>query len=177
MAFGMRTRGNPAAAVPAVRDAVRGVDVVAGIDAISPMEQMVANSVARQRFYAIMLSIFAGVAGLLAAIGIYGVLAYAVVQRTNEIGIRLALGAERRQVLALVLRRGLLLATIGISIGMGGAMVGAKYLQSMLFGIQPRDPGTLIVVAAGFATVAFLASYLPARRATKVDPIVALRVD
>ena len=177
LAFGMRTRGNPEAAIPAVRQAMKAVDVNAGIDAIAPMEHMVANSVARQRFYAVMLGVFAGVAGLLAAIGIYGVLAYSVVQRTKEIGVRMALGAERRQVLALVLRRGVMLATIGITIGIGGAIAGARYLQSMLFGVEPRDPGTFVAVAAAFAVVALIASYLPARRATKIDPMVALRVE
>jgi predicted permease len=177
LAFGVRTRGNPDAAIPAVRQAVKAVDVNAGLDAISPMEQMVANSVARQRFYAVMLSIFAGVAGSLAAIGIYGVLAYAVIQRTQEIGIRMALGAEQRQVLILVLRNGFLLAGIGITLGLAGAFAGARYLQSMLFGVEPRDPATFVAVAIAFAVVAVLASYLPARRATKVDPIVALRVD
>jgi predicted permease len=177
MAFGVRTRGNPEAVIPAVRQAVRGVDVNAGIDAILPMEQMVANSVARQRFYAVMLGVFAGVAGLLAAIGIYGVLAYSVVQRTKEIGVRMALGAERRQVMALVLRRGVVVAVIGITIGLVGAFAGARYMQSMLFGVEPRDPGTFAAVAIAFAVVALIASYLPARRATKVDPMVALRVE
>jgi predicted permease len=177
LAFGVRTRDNPVAAIPDVRRIVREVDVVAGIDAIAPMEQMVANSVARQRFYAVMLGVFAGVAALLAAIGIYGVLAYAVVQRTNEIGIRMALGAERRQVLLLVLRSGVMLGGIGIAIGLLSAFAGARYMESMLFGIQPRDPGTFAGVALIFAVVALVASYLPARRATRVDPMVALRVD
>jgi putative ABC transport system permease protein len=177
MSFAIRTTGEPAAMIPLVRRTVNDLDRNAGLDAIVPMEQLVSNSVARQRFYAVMLGIFAGVAGLLAAVGIYGVLAYAVVQRTQEIGVRMALGAERFQVLTLILRRGLLLTTIGIAAGLAGAIGGARYLQSMLFGIEPRDPGTFIAVAAGFAVIAVMASYLPARRATKVDPMVALRVD
>ena len=177
MSFGVRTRGNPAAAIPAVRDVVRATDPLATIDAIHPMEEMVGYSTARQRFYAVLLGIFAGVAGILAAIGIYGVLAYSVVQRTQEIGIRMALGAERGQVLALVMRRGVTLAGIGIVAGLIGAFAGARYLQSMLFGIEPRDPATFLTVAAAFAVVAAAAAYLPARRATKVDPMVALRVD
>ena len=177
MSFGVRTRGNPAAAIPAVRDVVRNTDRLATIDAIHPMDDMVGYSTARQRFYAVLLGIFAGVAGMLAAIGIYGVLAYSVVQRTQEIGIRMALGAERGQVMALVMRRGVVLASIGIVAGLIGAFAAARYLQSMLFGVEPRDPATFATVAIGFAIVAGAAAYLPARRATRVDPMVALRVD
>jgi putative ABC transport system permease protein len=177
MSFAIRTAGDPAEAIPMVRRTVYGLDRNAGIDAIIPMEQLVSNSVARQRFYAVMLGIFAAVAGLLAAVGIYGVLAYAVVQRTQEIGVRLALGADRLQVLSLILRRGLLLTAVGIAVGLAGAIAGARYLQSMLFGIEPRDPATFLAVATGFAVVALLASYLPARRATKVDPMEALRTE
>ena len=177
MSFGVRTRDDPAAAIPVVRDVVRATDPLATIDAIHPMEDMVGYSTARQRFYAVLLGIFAAVAGILAAIGVYGVLAYSVVQRTHEIGIRMALGAERGQVMALVMRRGVALAGVGIVIGLIGAFAGASYLQSMLFGVEPRDPATFLAVAAAFAVVAVAAAYLPARRATKVDPMVALRVD
>jgi len=177
LSFAIKTRNEPEQSIPLVRRTIMTLDRNVGIDAVLPMEHLVSSSVARQRFYAVMLGIFAGVAALLAVIGIYGVLAYAVVQRTQEIGIRMALGAERRQVLGLVLRRGLILAGIGIAIGVGGAIAGAKYLQSMLFGIEPRDPATFLTVAAAFAIVAMIASYLPARRATRVDPMVALRVD
>ena len=177
MSFGVKTRGNPASIMPSIRELVRSVDATASIDAIHTMEEMVGYSTARQRFYAVLLGIFAAVAGLLAAIGIYGVLAYAVVQRTQEIGVRMALGAERRQVLALILRRGLLVSVAGITVGLVGAFAGARYMQSMLFGVEPRDPGTFVAVAAAFAVVAMIASYLPARRATKVDPMVALRAD
>jgi predicted permease len=176
-AFSVRTTGDPAAIIPDVERSIRSTDALAGIDAILPLDQLLAASLARPRFYAVMLGIFAAVAGFLAAIGIYGVLTYSVVQRTQEIGVRMALGAERRQVLALVLRRGLLLAGIGIAIGVFGAMAGARYLQSLLYGIDPRDPATFVAVAVAFAIVAMIASYLPARRATKVDPMVALRVE
>lgn len=177
LSFGIRTTGDPFGAIAMVRQTINSVDANAGLDAIVPMEQLVANSIARQRYYAVMLGVLAVAAGLLAAIGVYGVLAYSVEQRTQEIGVRMALGAERHQVLALVLRRGLVLAALGIAIGIAGALAGARYLQSMLFGVEPRDPSTFIVVAASFAVVAAIASYLPARRATRVDPIVALRVD
>ena len=177
MSFGVRTRGNPASVIPTVRSAVRLIDANATIDAIHPMEQMVGYSTARQKFYAVLLGVFAAVAGLLAAIGIYGVLAYSVVQRTQEIGVRMAVGARRDQVLALVMRRGLTLAATGITMGLGGAFASARYLQSMLFGVEPRDPATFAAVGLAFALVAAAAAYLPARRATRVDPLVALRVD
>ena len=177
MSFGVKTRGNPAALIPTVRETVRTIDANASIDAVHTMDEMVGYSTARQRFYAVLLGIFAAVAAVLAAIGIYGVLAYAVVQRTQEIGVRMALGAERRQVMALILRRGIVVAVIGITIGMIGAFAGARYMQSMLFGVEARDPSTFAAVAVAFALIAVAASYLPARRATKVDPMVALRVE
>jgi predicted permease len=177
MSFAVRTRGNSEALIPSIRQVVREIDAGSSIDAIHTMDEMVGYSTARQRFYAVLLGVFAVVAGLLASIGIYGVLAYSVIQRTREIGVRMALGAERRQVMALILRRGAAVAVVGITVGLAGAFAGARYMQSMLFGIEPRDPGTFVTVAVAFALVALLASYLPARRATKVDPMVALRVD
>ena len=177
MSFGVKTRGNPADLIPSIRQVVRTIDANASLDAINTMDEMVGYSTARQRFYAVLLGIFAAVAGLLAAIGIYGVLAYAVVQRTQEIGVRMALGAERRQVMALILRRGVTVTIVGIALGIAGAFAGARYMQSMLFGIEPRDPATFATVAVAFALVALIASYLPARRATRVDPMVALRVE
>jgi putative ABC transport system permease protein len=122
-----------------------------------------------------MLGLFAGVAGVLAAIGIYGVLTYAVIQRTQEIGIRMAIGAQRTQVLADVLRKGFALTGIGITVGLAGAALGTRLLQGLLFGITPLDLQTFIAVSAMFALVSLFASYLPARRATKVDALVALR--
>jgi putative ABC transport system permease protein len=112
---------------------------------------------------------------MLAAIGIYGVLAYAVIQRTQEIGIRMALGAQRAQVLALVLRKCLMLTTTGVAIGLVSAAAGTRFLQSMLFGITALDPPTFLSVGLLFGLVAVFASYVPARRATDVDPMVALR--
>jgi predicted permease len=177
MSFAVRTRGDSASAIPVVGRIVRAVDPNAGIDAMVPMDRLVASSVARQRFYAVMLGVFAGVAGLLAAIGVYGVLAYAVIQRTQEIGIRMALGAQRAQVLALVLRKGLILTTAGVAFGLVGAAAATRFLQGMLFGITPLDPKTFIAVSLMFGCVAALACYMPARRATRVDPLVALRCE
>jgi putative ABC transport system permease protein len=177
LSFAIRARRNPEAIGPTVGEIVRAVDPNVGIDAMIPMASLAATSIARPRFYAVLLGVFAGVAGLLAAVGIYGVLAYAVVQRTQEIGIRMALGARRAQVLALVLRQGLVLAAIGIMLGVAGAAASARLLQGMLFGVTPLDARTFVVVAVLFGLVALLAAYLPARRATQVDPIVALRAE
>ena len=175
LSFAVRTTGDPASLIPAVSRIVRGIDANAGFDAIIPMERLVASSVARQRFYAVLLGVFAAIAGVLAAVGVYGVLAYAVTQRTQEIGIRMALGAQRRQVLGLVLRSGLILTTIGIGLGLLGAAAGSRLLQGMLFGITALDAQTFIAVSAMFGLVAMLAAYVPARRATEVDPAVTLR--
>ena len=177
MSFALRTRDDPGAVVPQVREAIARADANAALDAIMPMDSLVANSVARHRFYAVMLTVFASVAALLAAIGIYGVLAYSVVERTREIGLRMALGARRQEVLALVLRRGLFYAAIGIVLGLAGAAAGTRYLQAILYGVTPLDRSTFAAVALTFAAVAAFASYLPARRATRVDPMVALRVE
>jgi putative ABC transport system permease protein len=177
LSFALRASGDPSTLVPAVRETVTALDPNIGIDAIAPMSDLEASAVSRERFYAVILGVFAAVAAILAAIGIYGVLAYAVAQRTQEIGVRMALGAQRRQVMALVMRRGLLLTAIGLSAGLIGAAASARYLESMLFGIQPLDAWTFLQVAVAFTIVAMLASYLPARRATTVDPVVALRHD
>ena len=175
LSFVVRTDGDPAALMPAVRSLVNRVDAAAGIDAMLPMEQLVASSLTRQRFYAILLGLFAMIAAVLGAIGIYGVLAYAVGQRTQEIGIRMALGARRGAVLGLVLGRGVVLIASGIALGLAGALGLTRYLSGMLYDLTPLDPATYAAVAIGFALVALIASYLPARRATRVDPVVALR--
>ena len=177
LSFFVRTDRDPATLMPTVRSLVNRVDTAAGIDVMLPMEQLVASSLTRQRFYAILLGIFAAIAAVLGAIGIYGVLAYMVGQRKQEIGIRMALGAERGAVLRLILRRGILLMTIGITLGLAGAAGLNRYLSGMLFDLTPLDPTTYAVVAVLFAAVALAASYLPARRATQVDPVVALRCD
>ena len=177
LSFFVRTDRDPATLMPTVRALVNRVDSAAGIDVMLPMEQLVASSLTRQRFYAILLGVFAAIAAVLGAIGIYGVLAYAVAQRTQEIGIRMALGAERGAVLGMVLRRGIVLTTVGIMLGLAGAAALTRYLTGMLYDLTPLDPPTYAAVAILFATVALIASYLPARRATQVDPVVALRHD
>jgi putative ABC transport system permease protein len=141
------------------------------------MERIVANSTSRRRLYATLLGVFAGVAAVLAAIGIYGVIAYAVAQRTREIGIRMALGAPRAQVINLVLRQSLVLTAAGIVLGIAGAAALVRYLEGMLYGLTPLDPATWIGVAVLFAIVAAIAAYIPARRATAIDPLHALRAE
>jgi putative ABC transport system permease protein len=177
LSFAVRTRRDPQFVIPAVSRIVHSVDPSAGIDAIIPIDRLVSSSVARQRFYAVLLGIFAGVAAVLAAIGIYGVLAYAVIQRTQEIGIRMALGARRAQVLSLVLRKGMMLTAIGITLGLAGAAAGTRFLQGLLFGVTPLDATTFAGVSLIFSLIAMIASYVPARRATRIDPMAALRTD
>ncbi len=177
LSFFVRTDRDPATLMPTVRSIVNQVDSAAGIDVMLPMEQLVASSLTRQRFYAILLGLFAAIAAALGAIGIYGLLAYTVGQRTQEIGIRMALGAEHSAVLRLVLHRGIVLTTAGIVLGLAGAAALTRYLSGMLYDLTPLDPTTYAVVAMLFAAAALLASYLPARRATQVDPMVALRCE
>jgi putative ABC transport system permease protein len=141
------------------------------------MDQIVSNSLSRPRLYAVLLGVFAGIAVALAAIGIYGVMAYSVAQRTREIGIRMALGAQRGQVVRLVLRQSIALTTIGTVAGLCAAAAITRYLQGMLFGLTPLDPSTFAAVALLFSAVATVASYVPARHATSVDPLVALRCE
>lgn len=175
--FAVRTRTDPRSVIPEIARMVRQVDANAGIDAIAPLAQLMASSVARPRFYAILLGVFAAVAAFLAAIGVYGVLAYTVAQRTQEIGIRMALGAQRSQVLALILRKGVVLTVVGIAVGLAAAAAGTPLLRGMLFGVTPLDARTFAAVGIAFAAVAIVACYLPATRATRVDPMVALRSD
>jgi putative ABC transport system permease protein len=148
-----------------------------GIDALLPMEQLVASSITRQRFYAAVMGVFAAIAALLSAVGIYGVLAYTVGQRTREFGVRTALGATARDVLAMVLREGLRLTSLGIGTGLAGALALARYLEGMLYGVTPLDPLTYVATVVLFAAVASIASFLPARRATRIDPMTALRYE
>ena len=141
------------------------------------MDDIVSNRIARPRMYAVLLGIFAGIGVALAAIGIYGVMAYSVSQRTREIGIRVALGAQRAQVVGLVLNQSLVLTMAGIALGIAGAAVVTRYLEGFLFGLTPLDPATFIGVSVMFAAVALAAAFVPARRATKVEPLVALRFE
>ena len=177
MTLVVRTAGDPLALLPALRGQVTTLDPQVPIYDVMPMDQRVSDSVATPRFYTVLLGAFAGLALVLSSIGIYGVLAYHVEQSTHEIGLRMALGAQQRDVRRLVLQQGALLAGIGVTVGLVGAFATARFLSSLLFGITPTDPASFIGVAALLSLVAMTAAYLPARKATQVDPMVALRYE
>jgi putative ABC transport system permease protein len=177
MAFVLRTTGSPEALVRPVRAVVEGVDKNQPLAEAATMDEVIAHSVAPRRLQMTLLGLFALLALVLAAVGIYGVVSYSCSQRVHEFGIRMALGAERRDLLRLVIRQGAMLALLGVGIGMGGALALTRFLSSMLYEVRPTDPLTLIAVSLILAAVALAASFLPARRATKVDPMVALRYE
>jgi putative ABC transport system permease protein len=159
---------------PVVAAAVHAVDPTMPVGMAWIAEYFV-HSIQVQRFALFLFSIFSGVALLLAAIGIYGMMAYSVGQRTNEIGVRLALGAQRSDIFALILKQAARLVVMGLTIGVAGSVAGSQLLRSLLYGVSPYDFATFVAIAAVFTLVAFFACWFPARRATKVDPMVALR--
>ena len=173
----VRTDTDPKTLVPAVRSTVAALDKNVPTYNIKTLDQSLSQSVAPPRFITLLLGIFAGLAMVLAAVGLYGLMAYSVVQRTHEIGVRMALGAERAHVLKLVVGQGLTLTLMGVAVGLGGALGLTRFLSSLLFGMKPTDPLTFAVASVLLTGVALLASYIPARRATKVDPMVALRYE
>ncbi len=160
-----------------VRSQVRSLDSSLALFGVRTMQEVISGSMTDAWYQSLLLSSFALVALVLTAVGIYSVMAYAVTQRTHEIGIRMALGAHPREILKLVMQGGALITLAGVGAGVVGALGLTRLLAGMLFGVQPRDPVTFVVVAALLSAVALLASYLPAHRATKVDPMVALRYE
>ena len=178
--FEVRTTGDPSALINQIREAVREVDGNLPLKDIKTQIEQADETLAMERLFAKLLSLFGLLAQQLASIGLYGVMAYSVSQRTHEIGIRMALGADRSKVLRMIMKQGMTLALIGVALGLSGAYVLTKYLESlttMLYGVQPRDPLTYGVTAAVLTVVALVACFVPARRATKVDPLVALRYE
>ena len=171
----IKTEGDPHSLITAVTREVGSIDKDLPVFDVKTMDEYIASSVAAPRFNTTLLTIFAAVALVLTIVGLYGVMSYAVAQRTNEIGIRLALGAQTRDVLTLVVKQGALLIAIGLVIGLIGAFAAMRVVQSLLFGVTTKDPMTFISAAVVLAVIGLLACYLPARRATKVDPIEALR--
>jgi putative ABC transport system permease protein len=175
MSFAVRTAGDPTGALPAVRAAIHGIDQDVPIANVATMDANIATSMGQRRFAMMLLGLFAVMAVVLASIGIYGVMSYSVTQRSHEIGIRMALGAARQNVLTMVMRQGLVLVGAGVGIGVLGAFGLTRLIASQLFGVRPTDPTTFILVALTLVGVAALATFIPAMRATRVDPVVALR--
>jgi putative ABC transport system permease protein len=170
-----RTAADPLSLATAIRHEIWAVDQNQPIDEVKTMERLLADQIAGVRVFVWVLSVFAGAALLLAAVGIYGLMSYAVNQRTHEIGVRMALGARPSDVLRLVLRQGLSIALVGVMIGLAAALALTRLMTGLLFGVSPADPATSVGISLLLTGVVLLATYIPARRATKVDPMIALR--
>jgi predicted permease len=168
---------NPLAVLPAVQSAVSAVDKNVALGNVRTMEDALARSLVRRKFAMTLLAIFAGMAVALATIGLYGVMSYSVLQRTREVGIRMALGAQRRDVLALVVRQGMALTALGIAVGLAAAFALTRLMSSLLFGVSATDLATFALLSTLLMLVALLACWLPAKRASSVDPMVALRTE
>jgi putative ABC transport system permease protein len=167
--------GDPMRLAAPIRAELAAIDKYQPIHSFKPLEATVSELVAPQRFTTMLLLGFAALAAALAAIGIYGVMSYAVTQRTREIGVRMALGAEARDVLKVIMKQGVILVAVGVTIGLAASFALTRLISDLLFGVEPTDPATLVSITLLLAAVALVASYIPARRATKVDPMVALR--
>ncbi|HLW75663.1 MAG TPA: FtsX-like permease family protein, partial [Bryobacteraceae bacterium] len=177
MSIAVRTRTDPLGFVEPFRTAVRGATGDQVIYQILTMEQLSSGAIAQQRFLVLLFAIFAALALLLACIGIYGVLAYLTNQRTSEIGVRMALGASALEVMWLVLRQSLVMIAIGLTIGIGGAIAASRALLRLVEGVRAIEPSTFVLMALVLLLTAMLASFLPARRASRIDPLTALRQD
>jgi putative ABC transport system permease protein len=175
LTFAVRTAGAPEQYVNQVRRAVQSVDPEQPLSNIRTMDELISRSVGQRRLSMMLLSLFSGIALVLASVGIYGLMSYSVAQRSRELGVRIALGAERLDVLRLVLRQGMSLALTGIVIGVGAAFGLSRLIESQLYGIHATDPTTFIAVAVLLGLTALTANLIPAWRATRVDPAVVLR--
>jgi putative ABC transport system permease protein len=174
MGLVIRTAGDPAALATTLRREVQALDKDQPVYSVRTFDDVVANSLGTRRVSMQLFAVFAGAALLLAALGIYGVMAYSVTQRTREIGIRMALGAQRSDVLGLVIRQGMMLTVIGVVVGLAGAFALTRLITSLLFGVAATDPLTFVAIPLLLLFVALIACYLPARRAARLDPKVAL---
>jgi putative ABC transport system permease protein len=172
-----RTSSDPSALAPAIRNELSAMDKDQPLYNVRTMEQVMSESIARQRFSMLLIAIFAGVGLVLASVGIYGVMSYVVAQRTHEIGVRMALGASAQDVLKMVVRQGMILALIGTGLGLGAAFLLSRLITSLLFNVSATDPLTYALISSLLIGVALLACYIPARRATRVDPMTALRYE
>jgi putative ABC transport system permease protein len=173
----LRTAGDPALQTAALRSALAEIDPNQPLVKVRTMEENMATTVAQPRFRTWLIGILAMLALVLAAVGVYGVMSYTVTQRTSEIGVRVALGAQPKDVFRIIVGQGLRLALFGVGVGLAAALVLTRLLQSFLFGISAYDPVTFIAVSLLLTLVAVAASYFPARRATRVDPMIALRYE
>ena len=173
----VQTSTTPEALTSAIREQVRGLDPDQPVTNVNTMDQLLSRTLSEAKFSLSLFGLFGGLALALAAIGIYGVMATAVAQRTHEIGLRMALGAQKRDVLRLIVGQGMLPVIIGVVAGLAAALALTRLMSSLLFGVSATDPMTLVLITVLLGTVALLACYLPARRATKVDPLVALRYE
>ena len=177
MYVAIRTASSPGALASAVRRRIFRLDKNLPVENLMTMEQVLASPTVLPRFYTSVLGLFAALALILAAVGIYGVMSHIVAQQTHEIGVRMALGADSKDVLKLILGKGLMMTIIGVSIGIGGALGLSRFLSGLLYGVKPTDPLTYSAVSLILIAVALLACYIPARRAARVDPMVALRFE
>jgi putative ABC transport system permease protein len=175
MSWVVRTSGDPLAATSYARAAIHAVDPSLGISDVTTMDQVLADSTSDRRLNMLLFALLGSLALALATVGVYGVVAYSVSQRTHEIGVRVAIGASPADVVRMVLREGGRLAIIGVAIGSAMAFAGARLIRGLLFDVSPTDPLTFAGVGIGLLAVALVASYIPARRATRVDPMIALR--
>jgi len=173
----VRASGSPEALLPAIRQRIAQRDAGLALANVKTMDEWVSNSAAQPRLNTTLLAVFAGVALLIAAIGIYGVLAYSVNQRTREIGVRMALGATPGSVLKLIVREGMKVVLVGVAVGLAGGLALGRTVSSLVFGVTVRDPATFVLVALALTGVALAACAIPARRAARVDPMVALRCE
>ena len=173
----LRTSVPPESLADAARREILSIDKEQPVSDVRTMESWLAESMARSRFGTLLLGGLAGLALLLAAIGIYGVMSHSVVQRQNEIGVRMALGAQARDVLLLVIRQGLLLVVVGVALGLLGALALTRVLSSLLYEVSATDPMTFAGIALLLVIVSCIACYIPARRAARVDPLIAIRYD
>jgi putative ABC transport system permease protein len=175
MTLVVRTDTDPSAIVPAIRAKVFELDHELPLQRVTTLDKLISNSIRQQRFACAVLSVFAGVALVLALAGLYGVISYSVAQRTRELGIRVVLGAQVTDVVRLVLKQGMTFVLLGEVVGIAGAFALTRLIGGLLFGVSPTDAKTFVTVAVSLFLVALVACYVPARRATRVDPLVALK--
>jgi putative ABC transport system permease protein len=173
----VRTRNEPMSAAAAIRGTIRQLDPALPVSNVGTMDDVMSTARSRPRFLTLLLTMFSSLSLILAALGIYGVISYAVVQRTNEIGIRMALGAQGNDVLRLIGTSGMKLAAVGTVLGAAGAFALTRFMSTMLFGVSAVDPLTFAAMAGALIAVTLVACYVPARRASKVDPLIALRYE